>query len=158
MLFLLSSLLQVEGLGPHPHSFVRDGDEKRTVAVTVDASAGKDKIVGTVSSGIRDLLVLKSGGSSFTGFHRDENTTLPEVEDRIFSTSVTLSYDIALPANIPITIDSIPEIDAAVGFSKVRTADNSFLVWVLVLTSVIRLLTRLVPHPLDGCHWTQGDA
>jgi len=47
------------------------------ISVSVDASAGKDKIVGTVKSGLQDLLVLKSGGSSFTGFFRDENTTLP---------------------------------------------------------------------------------
>jgi urate oxidase len=36
--------------------------------------------------------VLKSTGSSFENFVRDEYTTLVEVEDRIFSTSVDLKY------------------------------------------------------------------
>ncbi|EEB91136.1 hypothetical protein MPER_10554, partial [Moniliophthora perniciosa FA553] len=75
----------------HNHSFWRDGDEKRVVKVEVDASAGKDKIVGKVASGISDLLVLKSTGSAFHSFIRDEYTTLAEVNDRIFSTSVDLS-------------------------------------------------------------------
>jgi hypothetical protein len=36
--------------------------------------------------------VLKSTGSAFENFVRDEFTTLPEVDDRIFSTSVDLRY------------------------------------------------------------------
>lgn len=40
----------------HGHSFLRDGDEKRTVKVQVDGSQGKDKLVGHVSAGINDLL------------------------------------------------------------------------------------------------------
>ncbi|KAF8885467.1 uricase [Infundibulicybe gibba] len=83
----------------HKHSFYRDGDDKRIVKVEVDGSAGKDKLVGKVSSGISDLLVLKSTGSSFSGFIRDEYTILAEVDDRIFSTSVDLTYTFA-PANI----------------------------------------------------------
>lgn len=45
--------------------------------------------------------VLKSTGSAFENFYRDEYTTLAEVNDRIFSTSVDLSYtfsDIQLAA------------------------------------------------------------
>ena len=41
---------------PHDHSFLRDGDEKRVVNVQVDGSQGKDRLVGTVSAGINDLL------------------------------------------------------------------------------------------------------
>lgn len=41
---------------PHNHSFFRDGDEKRTVKITVDGSQGKDRLVGNVSAGINDLL------------------------------------------------------------------------------------------------------
>ena len=121
----------------HPHSFYRDGDDKRITKVEVsldgpanhrspdgqiwvshgafvsackvDASAGKDKLVGKVTSGIADLLgkafclkfsqriihcypVLKTSGSSFENFFKDEYTTLVPVNDRIFSTSVDLSY------------------------------------------------------------------
>ncbi|KAG2121118.1 hypothetical protein DEU56DRAFT_112253 [Suillus clintonianus] len=80
---------------PHPHSFVRDGNDRQTVEVEVDASAGKDKLTAKVTSGITDLLVLKSGGSAFYGYVQDEYTTLPEVDDRILSTSVDLTYTFA---------------------------------------------------------------
>lgn len=40
----------------HKHSFVRDGEEKLTVKVEVDASEGKDKIKGSVVGGLKDLL------------------------------------------------------------------------------------------------------
>ncbi|KAI0071957.1 uricase [Panus rudis PR-1116 ss-1] len=83
--------IEVDGT-PHPHSFVRDGDDKRIVEVEIDGTQGKDKLVGKVTSGITDLLVLKSTGSAFEGFVRDEFTTLVEVNDRIFSTSVDLKY------------------------------------------------------------------
>lgn len=39
--------------------------------------------------------VLKSTGSAFENFIRDEHTTLGEVNDRIFSTSVDLKYTFA---------------------------------------------------------------
>lgn len=85
----------------HFHSFLRDGNDKRVVKVEIDGSAGKDKLIAKVGSRISDLLVLKSTGSSFTNFIRDEFTTLIEVDDRIFSTSIDLNYTFA-----PIQIQS----------------------------------------------------
>jgi urate oxidase len=41
---------------------------------------------------MNDLAVLKSTGSAFENFVRDEYATLVEVDDRIFSTSVDLRY------------------------------------------------------------------
>lgn len=76
----------------HTHAFLRDGDEKRFTDVEIDATKGKDNITAKVTSGIRDLLVLKTTGSAFESFVRDEYTTLVEVNDRIFSTSVDLAY------------------------------------------------------------------
>lgn len=38
---------------------------------------------------------MKSTGSAFEHFIRDEYTTLVEVDDRIFSTSVDLTYEFA---------------------------------------------------------------
>ncbi|KAI0724248.1 hypothetical protein C8T65DRAFT_563997, partial [Cerioporus squamosus] len=66
----------------------------------IDATAGKDKIIARVTSGLKDLLVLKSTGSAFENFVRDEYTTLVEVNDRIFSTSVDLTYTFK-PISIP---------------------------------------------------------
>ncbi|ROP40678.1 factor-independent urate hydroxylase [Saccharothrix texasensis] len=68
------------------HSFVRGSDEKRTTAVTVEG--GRAWVV----SGVRDVVVLKSTGSEFHGFPRDEYTTLKETHDRILATSVTARW------------------------------------------------------------------
>jgi urate oxidase len=70
----------------HPHAFVRAGQEIRTVSVTTDG-AGPVKN-SWVISGLRDLVVLKSTGSQFTGFLKDPYTTLPEATDRILATSL----------------------------------------------------------------------
>lgn len=72
---------------PHPHSFYRDGQETRNVEATVSK---KDGI--TVKSGIAGLTVLKSTGSAFHGFLRDEFTTLGETWDRILSTDVDCGW------------------------------------------------------------------
>src|SRR5690242_2171432 len=74
---------------PHPHAFVAGGNEVRTCAVV--------NVRGTISyhAGIRDLLVLKTTNSAFKGFVRDQYTTLPETDDRIFATSVKADWDYA---------------------------------------------------------------
>ncbi|KAM0756074.1 putative urate oxidase [Meredithblackwellia eburnea MCA 4105] len=95
---------------PHKHSFVRDGEEKRTVSVTVHDSLGKNNLQGTINAGVKDLLVLKSSGSSFEDFWTDEYTTLPPVNDRIFSTAVDCSYTIPLPASLPLTFDNLSKL------------------------------------------------
>jgi urate oxidase len=45
------------------------------------------------SGGLRDLLLLRSSGSSFTGYQRDRFTTLPETEDRIMATIVMAEWE-----------------------------------------------------------------
>ncbi|OXM57648.1 urate oxidase [Amycolatopsis thailandensis] len=70
----------------HDHAFSQAGSEKRTTAVTVqDGQAW-------VVSGLDDLVVLKSTGSEFHGFPRDEYTTLAETNDRILATAVTARW------------------------------------------------------------------
>ncbi|MBM9459566.1 urate oxidase [Nocardioides sp. zg-536] len=68
------------------HSFVRTGEATRTAWVQ---TWGEDTYV---LAGVRDLVVLKSTGSEFHGFPRDEFTTLPETDDRILATSVTATW------------------------------------------------------------------
>lgn len=77
--------MEVDGK-PHPHSFFRDGEEKRTVELV----ATREGI--TIKSGIKDLTVLKSTGSAFHGFVRDEYTSLGETWDRILSTDVDATW------------------------------------------------------------------
>lgn len=71
---------------PHPHSFLRDSDETRNV----EAVVRRDGI--TLNSSIVGLTVLKSTGSGFHGFVRDEYTTLGETWDRILSTDVDCTW------------------------------------------------------------------
>ncbi|HEX7139617.1 MAG TPA: urate oxidase [Vicinamibacterales bacterium] len=70
----------------HPHAFRRPGGEQ-WIAVVTRNSRGT-----TITSGLRDLLVMKSSGSAFSRFPRDEYTTLPETEDRILATSITADW------------------------------------------------------------------
>jgi urate oxidase len=69
------SRIPVDGV-PHKWSYLRDGDEKQTVSLVVDATAGKDKLKADLKCGLKDLLVLKTSGSAFDKFWRDELTTL----------------------------------------------------------------------------------
>lgn len=77
--------IPVDGSG-HDHSFVRTGGGVRTTVVNVDGS-GADRQAHVVS-GFNDLTVLKSTGSEFHGYYKDEYTTLPETNDRVLATSL----------------------------------------------------------------------
>jgi urate oxidase len=70
----------------HPHAFVRDGRFVRTATVTYDGSAL------WVVSGVRDLVLLKTTDSEFTGFLRDRYTTLEPTTDRVLATSLVAHW------------------------------------------------------------------
>jgi urate oxidase len=70
----------------HGHAFVRTGAETRTAAINAHRRRT------TVSAGVADLLILKSAGSAFAGFIRDEFTTLADTRDRLLATSMTASW------------------------------------------------------------------
>jgi len=93
---------------PHPHSFYRDGAETRNVEAVVRKGKGID-----IRSGIVGLLVLKSTGSQFHGFVRDEYTTLPEVWDRILSTDVDCGWSWKTFAGMNAVKAAIPKFDKA---------------------------------------------
>ena len=77
--------IQVGGVG-HDHAFVRRGNEVRTTEVDVTQQGAR------VTSGVTDLIVLKSTGSEFKDFLRDEYTTLADADDRILATSLTVTW------------------------------------------------------------------
>lgn len=76
--------------GGYDHSFVRTGERRRTTVVTVDG-AGSDRRAHVVS-GVEDLTLLKTTGSEFRGFLKDEYTTLVEAEDRVLATSLVARW------------------------------------------------------------------
>ena len=67
---------------PHAHSFVEKSAAKPTAKIVCTRK------VTVVESGIEDLLVLKTTGSAFENFLRDEFTTLPDTADRILATKL----------------------------------------------------------------------
>jgi len=93
---------------PHPHSFYRDGNETRNVEAVVRRGKGID-----IRSGIVGLLVLKSTGSQFHGFVRDEYTTLPEVWERILSTEVDCGWSWKTFPGMAAVKEAIPKFDKA---------------------------------------------
>lgn len=75
------------GNRPHQHSFKSGGDARMFARVITNRESNR------VQSGIRDLIILKSTASGFTGYPRDEFTTLPETTDRILGTSFSATWD-----------------------------------------------------------------
>jgi urate oxidase len=76
----------------HPHSFIKNCDERRTTKAIVARDAA------TIESGVENLIVLKTTRSGFAGFIKDRYTTLPEATDRIFATSITANWKYASSA------------------------------------------------------------
>ncbi|MCB5283963.1 MULTISPECIES: factor-independent urate hydroxylase [Micrococcaceae] len=70
----------------HDHSFVRNGQEIRTVVLVRDGDTNH------LISGLRDLTVLKTTQSGFVGYPKDRYTTLPETTDRILATDVAARW------------------------------------------------------------------
>jgi urate oxidase len=66
---------------PHPHAFTR-GAYLRTAHVLRDRDGVR------LSAGLDELYLLKTSGSAFSGFLRDEFTVLKETDDRILATKL----------------------------------------------------------------------
>ncbi|HEY1640517.1 MAG TPA: urate oxidase [Streptosporangiaceae bacterium] len=98
------------GGDPHPHAFVRSGQEVRTAAVSVEGSGAGQR--AWVVSGLTGLVILKSTGSEFRGFLTDSYTTLPETGDRVLATSLTARWRYAGPVE--------PETDWLAAYDQVR--------------------------------------
>jgi urate oxidase len=61
-----------------------------------------------LASGVQDLVILKSAGSAFADFHRDEFTTLPESHDRILATRMASKWTFAIqPADYNQTNENV---------------------------------------------------
>lgn len=74
---------------PSPTNFL--APQKYTPICEVHATRTSTRL----ASGARDLVILKSAGSAFAGFHRDEFTTLPETQDRLLATRMASKWTFA---------------------------------------------------------------
>ncbi|SLM40577.1 uricase [Lasallia pustulata] len=93
---------------PHPHSFFRDGAETRNVEAVAREGQGI-----SIRSAIAGLLVLKSTGSAFHDFVRDEYTSLPDVYDRILSTEVDCGWTWNTFDGLDHVKSTVPKFDEA---------------------------------------------
>lgn len=91
---------------PHPHSFYRDGNEKRIVEADIIEGKGIE-----IRSAITDLLVLKSTGSEFHHFVVNDYTTLKDTYDRILSTSVDAGWKWSPFKDVAAVQKSVAEFD-----------------------------------------------
>lgn len=95
------------------HGFVGGGSEHRKALV----SRG---LVEASRAGIDGLVVLKTTGSAFAGFPRDEFTVLPEADDRVLATSISAEW----------AYSSIPEDTSATwGLVRRVLVDRFFEDW-----------------------------
>jgi urate oxidase len=85
-------------------AFVRGGEGTRVA--TVSATPGAT----IVEAGIEDLIVLKTTRSAFSGFPRDQYTTLPDTDDRLMATKISAIWRYGSP-----------DLDADQTFSAVRS-------------------------------------
>ncbi len=84
---------------PDPHAF-QGGSGGRRIAVVAGGAGGPV----SVEAGIEGLVVLKTTGSGWEGYHHDELTSLPETDDRIMATEVTARWTYrAAPGEIDFT-------------------------------------------------------
>jgi urate oxidase len=90
---------------PFPSAFMHGSSEVQTTHVSRAQDAAFE-----ITSGFNGLNVLKTSHSAFTGYIRDELTTLPETTDRLFGTVVKTQW--------PYTARAIAE---GIDFNKVRT-------------------------------------
>jgi urate oxidase len=75
-----------ERVNDHNHTWVKKGQEVRQTVVTVDGKGDSQKT--WIVSGLKNLVVLKSTGSQFWGYHEDDYTVLKPTTDRVMSTSL----------------------------------------------------------------------
>jgi urate oxidase len=73
------------------YAFVRGSEERRTTELT--ATRGNL----SVTSGIENMIVLKTKGSAFEGYKKDGYTTLKETSDRILATAVRADWRYVTP-------------------------------------------------------------
>lgn len=78
--------LTVEGK-PHGTAFMHGSNEVQTTTASRQQHGEF-----SVSSGLRDLVIMKTADSGFEGYIHDELTTLKETDDRLFCTAMTAEW------------------------------------------------------------------
>ncbi len=70
----------------HPHTFMGGNSERYTSQII----RAQEQL--TIQAGLQDLTILKTTGSGFTDFLKDDYTTLQETDDRILATNLSARW------------------------------------------------------------------
>jgi urate oxidase len=81
-------------IGHHPSAFTKTDNERRTTRLVATRTAVE------IHSGLTGLQILKTADSAFSGFLKDELTTLAETEDRLFGTVLEADWQCLPEADI----------------------------------------------------------
>ncbi len=73
-------------INDHDHAFYRGSPEVRTTVLV------RDNGTDALFSGFYGLTVMKTTQSGFVGYPKDRYTTLPETEDRILATNISVKW------------------------------------------------------------------
>ena len=73
-------------IGTHRSAFVLAGQERRMTTVTLTRTGEQ------IISGVHGLEILKTANSAFSGFLKDDLTTLTETRDRLFGTALDANW------------------------------------------------------------------
>ncbi len=74
------------GERPHDHAFARGSPAQRVARVE------RTRTSTTFAAGVSGMALLKSSGSAFSGFPRDDFTTLRDTRDRILATDIDAEW------------------------------------------------------------------
>ncbi|QIP12756.1 urate oxidase [Spirosoma aureum] len=88
---------------PHHHAYIGGGSENHTTTIIQTGNHI------AITSGIKDLLILKTTDSGFEGYIKDQFTTLKETADRILATQCEATWTY-----------TTQELDFTVAFAKIR--------------------------------------
>jgi len=129
-----------------PSAFIKDGGELQT-ATAQRTRAGK----ASISSGLENLVIMKTANSGFEGFIRDVHTTLPETADRLFGTAVRAQWsydnvDLDFEAARTDTRSSLLEIFARHDSKSVQHTLYAMAKAALETTSAIIDITLTMPN------------
>jgi len=75
---------------PHPTTFIQASGEIQTTKVTRTRASNF-----SVTSGLENLVIMKTSGSAFEGYIQDSLTTLPPARDRLLGTAMRASWNYA---------------------------------------------------------------
>ncbi|MFL5644453.1 MAG: factor-independent urate hydroxylase [Chloroflexota bacterium] len=113
-------------IGDSPDSLSRDASETRTARVAVSPDHT------FVRAGIKDLAVMKTTRSAFSGFPRDRYTTLKDTDDRIMATNVACDwvYGNDLAVDFDASFDAIRTTFLAV-FAEHHSVSVQASIWII---------------------------